>query len=199
MRKSFEFLFDFAGPNGYLTHKVLADFCTKTGTTATYVPVLLGGLMKATGNRPPWAVYADVPAKLAYDRLEFQRFITTHGLTQFKMNPHFPANSITIMRGAIAAQRMGVFMPYVEAMMAATWEEGINIGDRDAVTARLISAGLDGGALIAMTEDPEVKAELLHNTEQAVTRGAFGIPTFFVGEEMFFGKERLAQVAAAFS
>ncbi len=197
MAKNFEFLFDFAGPNGYLTHKVLPEFCAGTGATATYVPVLLGGLMKATGNRPPWAVYADVPAKLAYDRLEFQRFIDTHALTRFTMNPHFPANSITIMRGAIAAGRMGVFMPYVEAMMAATWEEGLNIGDRGAVITRLNAAGLDGEALIAMTEDPEIKAELLNNTEHAVARGVFGIPTFFVADEMFFGKERLAQVAAA--
>jgi 2-hydroxychromene-2-carboxylate isomerase len=197
MAKSFDFLFDFAGPNGYLTHKVLPDFCARTGAVANYVPVLLGGLMKATGNRPPWAVYADVPAKLAYDRLEFQRFIDANGLTHFIMNPHFPANSITVMRGAIAATRMGVFMPYVEAMMAAVWEEGLNIGDADAVKARLDAAGLDGAQLIAMTDDPEIKAELIQNTEQAVARGAFGIPTFFVGDDMFFGKERLAQVEAA--
>jgi 2-hydroxychromene-2-carboxylate isomerase len=197
MTKSFEFLFDFAGPNGYLTHRVLPEFCARTGAEAVYVPVLLGGLMKATGNRPPWAVYADVPSKLAYDRLEFNRFITAHRLSKFKMNPHFPANSITIMRGAIAAARTGVFAPYVEAMMAATWEEGLNIGDVEAVTARLCAAGLDGAALIAMTADPEIKAELIANTENAASRGAFGIPTFFVGDEMFFGKERLAQVAAA--
>jgi 2-hydroxychromene-2-carboxylate isomerase len=197
MPKSFEFLFDFAGPNGYLTHKILPEFCARTGATATYVPVLLGGLMKATGNRPPWAVYADVPAKLAYDRLEFQRFIDTHGLTKFKLNPHFPANSITVMRGLIAAGRTGVFMPYVEAMMAAVWEEGLNIGDAAAVQARLNAAGLDGAGLLAMTGDPDVKAELTRNTEAAVARGAFGIPTFFVGDAMFFGKERLGQVAAA--
>jgi 2-hydroxychromene-2-carboxylate isomerase len=197
MAKSFEFLFDFAGPNGYLTHRVLPDFCARTGAEAVYVPVLLGGLMKATGNRPPWAVYADVPSKLAYDRLEFNRFVASHRLTKFKMNPHFPANSITVMRGAIAAQRMGVFEPYVEAIMAATWEEGVNIGDVDAVTARLSAAGLDGPALIAMTADPDIKAELISNTENAVARGAFGIPTFFVGDEMFFGKERLGQVESA--
>jgi 2-hydroxychromene-2-carboxylate isomerase len=197
MANAFEFLFDFAGPNGYLVHKVLPAFCARTGATATYVPVLLGGLMKATGNRPPWAVYADVPAKTAYDRLEFQRFIDANGLTRFKMNPHFPANSIAVMRGAIAAERMGVFMPYVEAMMTATWEEGINIGDSDAVKARLDAVGLDGAGLIAMTDTPEVKAGLIANTEAAVARGAFGIPTFFVGDAMFFGKERLAQVEAA--
>jgi 2-hydroxychromene-2-carboxylate isomerase len=197
MAKRFDFLFDFAGPNGYLTHKVLPDFCARTGAEANYVPVLLGGLMKATGNRPPWAVYADVPAKLAYDRLEFQRFIEVNGLTRFAMNPHFPANSITVMRGAIAARRVGVFMPYIEAMMAAVWEEGLNIGDLDAVKVRLDAAGLDGAHLIAMTNEPEIKAELIHNTEQAVARGAFGIPTFFVGDAMFFGKERLAQLEAA--
>jgi 2-hydroxychromene-2-carboxylate isomerase len=197
MTKSFEFLFDFAGPNGYLAHRILPDFCARTGAEAVYVPVLLGGLMKATGNRPPWAVYADVPAKLAYDRLEFNRFIAAHGLTKFKPNPHFPANSITVMRGAIAAARTGVFATYVEAMMVATWEEGLNIGDVEAVTARLSAAGLDGDTLIAMTADPDIKAELIQNTDNAVARGAFGIPTFFVGDEMFFGKERLAQIAAA--
>ncbi len=196
MAKSFEFLFDFAGPNGYLVHRVLPEFCARTGAVATYVPVLLGGLMKATGNRPPWAVYADVPAKLAYDRLEFNRFIAAHGLTRFKMNPHFPANSITLMRGAIAAEQTGVLAAYVEAMMTATWEEGLNIGDAAAVTARLNAAGLDGADLIAMTDDPAVKAALIQNTEHAAARGAFGIPTFFVGEEMIFGKERLAQVEA---
>ena len=195
--KSFEFLFDFAGPNGYLVHRVLPHFCAETGVTATYVPVLLGGLMKATNNRPPWSVYADVPAKLAYDRLEFNRFIATNGLNRFRMNPHFPPNSLKLMRACVAAARTGVLAEFAESMMTAVWEEGLDMGDADAVRGRLDSAGLDGASLLALADDPDVKAELVANTESAVARGAFGIPTFFVGEEMFFGKERLAQVAAA--
>lgn len=197
MSKSFEFLFDFAGPNGYLVHRVLPDFCAQTGATAIYVPVLLGGLMKATNNRPPWAVYADVPAKLAYDRLEFDRFIAANGLSNFRMNPHFPPNSLKLMRACVAASHAGVMADFVETMMTAVWEEGIDMGDADAVRARLDAAGLDGAALLAQADDPDVKAELVLNTERGVARGAFGIPTFFVGDEMFFGKERLAQVAAA--
>jgi len=161
------------------------------------VPVLLGGLMKATNNRPPWAVYADVPAKLAYDRLEFNRFIATNGLNRFRMNPHFPPNSLKLMRACVAAARTGVMVEFVEAMMTAVWEEGLDMGDADAVRARIDAADLDGASLLALADDPDVKAELVANTESAVARGAFGIPTFFVGEEMFFGKERLAQVAAA--
>jgi 2-hydroxychromene-2-carboxylate isomerase len=195
--KSFEFLFDFAGPNGYLVHRVLPRFCAETGATATYVPVLLGGLMKATNNRPPWAVYADVPAKLAYDRLEFNRFIAANGLKRFRMNPHFPSNSLKLMRTCVAAARTGVMAEFIEAMMTAVWEEGLDMGDVDAVRTRLDAAGLNGASLLALADDPDLKAELVANTERAVARGAFGIPTFFVSEEMFFGKERLAQVAAA--
>jgi 2-hydroxychromene-2-carboxylate isomerase len=195
--KSFEFLFDFAGPNGYLVHRVLPRFCAETGVTATYVPVLLGGLMKATNNRPPWAVYADVPTKLAYDRLEFNRFIAKNGLNRFRMNPHFPSNSLKLMRACVAAARTGVMAEFVEAMMSAVWEEGLDMGDVHAVRTRLDAAGLDGASLLALADDPDVKAELVAHTESAVARGAFGIPTFFVREEMFFGKERLAQVAAA--
>jgi 2-hydroxychromene-2-carboxylate isomerase len=197
MTKSFDFIFDFGGPNGYLVHKVLPAFFAETGATANYVPCLLGGIFKATGNRAPMVRYADAPAKLAYEQLEFQRFIAAHGLTKFRFNPHFPVNSLLIMRGAIAAKHQGVFSPYVDAVMAALWEEGINLGDPALVVATLDAAGLNGAELIAMTNDPEVKAELVANTEAAVARGVFGIPTFFAGNEMFFGKERLSQVADA--
>lgn len=199
MSKSFDFLFDIGGPNGYLTHRVLPEFCARTGAVANYVPVLLGGLLKATGNRPPWTVYADVPAKLAYDQLEFQRFIDRHALTRFRMNPHFPINTLPLMRALVAAKREGVFMEAVEAMMVAMWEDGLNLGDADVTVSALDRAGLNGAALAALANDAAVKDELAHNTEGAVARGAFGIPTFFVGNEMFFGKERLAQVAEAIS
>ncbi|MFM2099880.1 MAG: hypothetical protein RLZZ366_1419 [Pseudomonadota bacterium] len=197
MTKSFDFLFDLGGPNGYLVHKVLPEFCARTGATANYVPVLLGGLFKATGNRAPMMRYADAPAKLAYERLEFRRFIDANALSQFKFNPHFPVNSLLIMRGLIAAGREGVFMPYVEAMMSAMWEQGLNLAEPDVAIKVLEAAGLDGAKLIAMAGDSSVKEELVRNTDEAVARGAFGIPTFFVGDEIFFGKERLGQVEAA--
>jgi 2-hydroxychromene-2-carboxylate isomerase len=197
MTKSFDVLFDFGGPNSYLVHRVLPQFCTETGATAQYVPVLLGGLFKATGNSAPMIRYADAPAKRDYELLEFQRFVDAHGLTKFVRNPRFPINSLTLMRGCVAAQHAGVFEPYIEAIMAAMWEDALDVADLAIVTDVLDQAGLDGAALIAAADDPEVKAELVSNTQAAVARGAFGIPTFFVGEEMFWGKERLAQVAQA--
>ena len=197
MTKTFEFIFDIAGPNGYLVHRVLPDFCACTGAEAVYVPVLLGGLMKATGNRPPWMVYADVPAKVAYDQLEFQRFIAANQLSKFQMNPHFPPNSLAAMRVVVAAGQLGIQLAVIETLMTAMWEAGENLSDRGVLHAVLAKAGHDADALMAAAEQDDVKAALVANTERAVARGAFGIPTFFVGEEMFFGKERLAQVADA--
>jgi 2-hydroxychromene-2-carboxylate isomerase len=197
MTKAFDFIFDVGGPNAYLAHKVLPDFCARTGATAHYVPVLLGGLFKATGNRAPMIRYADAPAKLAYEQLEFARFIAAHGLSAFCFNPHFPVNSLLAMRVLVGAQQAGVFAVALEAMMAGMWEEGLNLADPAIVAQALDAAGLDSAQLLALAADPAVKAELAQNTDAAVARGAFGIPTFYVGEEMFFGKERLAQVEAA--
>lgn len=197
MSKQFDFLFDIGGPNGYLTHRVMPAFCQQTGAKVRYVPVLLGGLMKATGNRPPWAVYADVPAKLAYDRLEFQRFVSAHGLNKFRMNPHFPINTLPIMRAIVAAQHEGVFDQAVEAMMVAMWKEEANLSEPADIARAFDRSGVDGARLLERAGEDAIKAELAQNTSRAVERGAFGIPTFFVGDEMWFGKERLAQVAAA--
>jgi 2-hydroxychromene-2-carboxylate isomerase len=196
MAKSFEFLFDFGGPNSYLAHKVLPDICARTGAEAIYVPILLGGLFKITNNQAPLIRYAETPAKRNYEMLEFDRFVKAHQLP-FKMNPHFPINSLHLMRGAVAAQHLGCFMPYVEAIMAAMWEDGANTGDPAVVRQVLDKAGLDSAPLLAKADDPDVKAELAANTEHAAARGAFGVPTFFVDGEMFWGKERLAQVSEA--
>jgi 2-hydroxychromene-2-carboxylate isomerase len=194
LTKSFEFLFDFGGPNSYLAHKVLPDLCAQTGATPIYTPMLLGGLFKLTNNQAPLIRYAETPAKRNYEMLEFDRFVKAHNIP-FRMNPHFPINSLQLMRGAVAAQHLGCFMPYVEAIMAAMWEDGANTGDPEVVRAIVDKAGLNGGALLAKADEPEVKAELVANTERAAERGAFGVPTFFVGDEMFWGKERLGQVA----
>jgi 2-hydroxychromene-2-carboxylate isomerase len=195
MTKTFEFLFDFGGPNSYLAHKLLPDLCARTGVIAIYTPILLGGLFKMTNNQAPLFRYADTPAKRDYEMLEFNRFIQAHNIP-FKMNPNFPMNSLTLMRGAVAAQHLDCFMPYVEAIMAAMWEDGANAGEMDVVAGVLEGAGLNSAALFAKAEEPDIKAELAANTEKAAARGAFGVPTFFVGDEMFWGKERLAQVEA---
>jgi len=196
MAKSFEFLFDFGGPNSYLAHKMLPDLCAQTGAEVVYTPILLGGLFKLTNNQAPLMRYAETPAKRNYEMLEFDRFVKAHAIP-FRMNPHFPINSLHLMRGAVAAQHLGCFMPYVEAVMAAMWETGANMGDADIARATLDAAGLDSAAILAKADDPEVKAELVANTEKAAERGAFGVPTFFVGDDMFWGKERLGQVADA--
>lgn len=196
MAKSFEFLFDFGGPNSYLAHKVLPEICTRTGAEAIYVPISLGGLFKLTNNQAPLMRYADTPAKRNYEMLEFDRFVRAHALP-FKMNPRFPINSLQLMRAAIAAQHLGCFMPYVDAIMAAMWEDGADMGDAEVVSHVLNKAGLDSAALSALAVDPQTKAELIANTEAAAERGAFGVPTFIVGEEMFWGKERLGQVEEA--
>ena len=195
MTKTIEFLFDFGGPNSYLAHKVLTDLAARTGAQVTYIPILLGGLFKLTNNQAPMMRYAETPAKRNYEMLEFDRFVRAHKIP-FKMNPNFPINSLYLMRGAVAAQHLGCFMPYVEAVMSAMWEDGANMGDLAVVANVLDKAGLDSAAILAKAEDPEGKTELATNTEAAAERGAFGVPTFFVGDEMFWGKERLAQVEA---
>lgn len=196
MTKSLEFLFDFGGPNSYLAHKMLPALCERTGATVTYTPILLGGLFKLTNNQAPMMRYAETPAKRDYEMLEFRRFVEANALP-FVMSPYFPINSMMLMRGCVAAQRLGCFMPYVEAVMAAMWEQGAAMGDEAVVRETLSSAGLDANAILALCNDADVKAELSGNTETAASRGAFGVPTFFVGDEMFWGKERLGQVESA--
>ncbi|MET0390448.1 MAG: 2-hydroxychromene-2-carboxylate isomerase [Polyangiales bacterium] len=192
--RTIELVFDFGSPNAYLVHRVLPAIAARSGARIHLLPCLLGGIFKLTGNQSPMAAYAGVKGKLAYEERETQRFIAKHQLTAFKFNPHFPINTLLIMRGLIAAQRLKVADAYVEAVLTAMWEREQKLDDPAVVEQVLTAAGLDAAALIALTQDPGVKAELLANTEAAVARGAFGIPTFFVGDEMFFGKERLGQV-----
>ena len=191
------FYFDFASPNAYMAYQVLPDILARTEATMRMVPCLLGGLFKATGNVAPMVQFAGVPAKLAYERREMERFIATHGITRFKMNPHFPVNTLLLMRGAIATQQDGSLIPYIEAGLAAMWEEGLNMSDPDVFVEVFNKAGLDGKALLARTQDQAVKDGLAANTASALAHGAFGIPSFVVGNELFFGKDRLDQVEAA--
>ena len=194
MSKTIDFIFDFGSPNAYLAHKALHGLVARTGVSVNYIPCLLGGIFKATGNQSPVMAFGNVKGKLAYDNLEMMRFVRKHGLTSFKMNPHFPVNTLVLMRGAVAADMRGELAPYIEAGLKAMWEDGLKMDDSAVYVEAMNVAGLDGAALLEATQDPGVKAKLVANTEAAVARGTFGIPTFFVGEEMFFGKDRLGQV-----
>jgi len=191
------FYFDFASPNAYLSHRVIPDIEARTGAKFDYVPVLLGGLFKLTNNRSPMEAFGGIKNKLAYENLETQRFIKRHGLTAFRMNPHFPVNTLRLMRGAVAAQRLGVFDAYLEMGMTAMWEQGLKMDDPEVMAKAMADAGLDAAALMAAIEDPAVKQGLLDNTEAACAAGAFGIPSFLVDGELWFGKDRLRDVEEA--
>ena len=189
-----EFLFDFASPNAYLSYHVLREVAERQRVELVLTPVLLGGLFKLTNNQAPMLAFGEVKGKLEYDMLETQRFIDAHDLNKFVFNPHFPINTITLMRGFIAAQEMGVVDQYVEANLSAMWEQGLNMGDPKVAAGVWQSAGLDAAGLAEAIQTQPVKDALLQNTQQAADRGAFGVPTFFVGDEMFFGKERIIQI-----
>ncbi|HBJ94195.1 2-hydroxychromene-2-carboxylate isomerase [Ponticaulis sp.] len=199
MTKTVDFIFDFGSPNAYLSYKVLPAILERTGAKMKLIPSLLGGIFKATNNQSPMMAFGGVKGKLEYENLETRRFIKKHGLTAFKMNPHFPVNTLTLMRGAIYAEREGFLDAYVEAGLKAMWEDGQKMDDPEVFVSVMTDAGLDGAAILAATQEPDVKAGLIANTEAAVSRGAFGIPTFFVGDEMYFGKNTLGEVEAALS
>jgi 2-hydroxychromene-2-carboxylate isomerase len=192
-----EFHFDFGSPNAYLAHRVIPGIERRTGVAFRYVPILLGGVFKLTNNQPPMQQFKGIKNKLDYQRLEVRRFIKKHGLTRFQMNPHFPVNTVQIMRGAIAAEPRGVFARYVEVVFTAMWEEGKKMDDAEVIGATLDAAGLDGAGLLASIQEQSVKQALIKATEDSVARGTFGAPTFYVGEEIFFGKDSLGAVEEA--
>ena len=192
-----EFHFDFGSPNAYLAHKLILGIEQRSGAAFVYVPILLGGVFKLTNNAAPMVQFKDVKNKLAYQRLEFQRFIDKHGLKQFRWNPHFPVNTVQIMRGAIVAQMDGNLMPYVDAVFHHMWEAPKKMDDPAVIRAALEESGIDAARILARVQDQDVKDALLRNTEASVARGSFGAPTFFVGDEMYFGKDRLREVEEA--
>jgi len=189
-----EFHFDFGSPNAYLSHVVLPEIERRTGAKFEYVPVLLGGIFKATNNRSPAESLQGIRNKPDYERLEMQRFIEKHGITRFKINPFFPVNTLTLMRGAVAAQADGYFERYVDAAFHHMWEEPRKMDDPEVIRAALDASGLPGSRLLERTQDPAIKQQLVRNTEASVARGSFGAPTFFVGDQIFFGKDRLRDV-----
>jgi len=192
--KNVEFLFDFGSPNAYLCHRLIPAIEARSGIRFTYVPVLLGGIFKATGNQSPVTAFANIKNKPAYDRLELTRFVKRHAITEFGFNPHFPVNTLAIMRGAVAAQRLGVFQRYVDEVYRYMWSNHRKMDEPAVIHASLEESGLAAADLIAKSQEADVKQELVDNTARAVERGAFGSPTFFVGDEMYFGKDRLWEV-----
>jgi 2-hydroxychromene-2-carboxylate isomerase len=194
MTKTLEFLFDFGSPNCYLAWHVIPDIIDRTGAELVITPVLLGGLFRATNNQPPFTAFANIRGKMAYEMLELRRFVARHRLHAFRMNPHFPINTLAAMRGLVAAQANGQATPYIGAILAAMWEDGLKADDPDVLTAVIKEAGLDADSLLAQSQTDAIKGVLKSNTDAAANRGVFGLPTFFVGGEMFFGKERLGQV-----
>ena len=189
-----EFQFDFGSPNAYLAECALPAIERRTGVKFDYVPVLLGGIYKATGNMSPAESLRGIKNKPEYQALETQRFIRRHDITRFRSNPFFPVNTLMLMRGAVAATFAGVFEPYFRAAYPHMWEEPKKMDDVEVFKSAFKSSGIDIERLMARAQQDDVKKRLLYLTNDAVERGAFGSPTFFVGEEMFFGKDQLRDV-----
>jgi 2-hydroxychromene-2-carboxylate isomerase len=189
-----EFHFDFGSPNAYLAHLVIPEIERRTRARFDYVPVLLGGVFKLTGNRSPAEAFAGIKNKPEYERLETERFLKRHGITNYRRNPFFPVNTLMLMRGAIAAQQLGVFERYVSEMYRHMWSEPKKMDDPAVWQSALVEAGFDASRFAELVQDPDVKAFLLANTQRSVERGTFGSPTFFVDDEIFFGKDRLRDV-----
>jgi len=194
MAAELEFFFDYGSPYSYLADTRLPALCARTGCTVRYRPMLLGGVFKATGNQSP--MYEPVEAKRQYGTVELQRWIAHYGVP-FQMSSFFPINTLPLMRLAHAAQRAGVFPAFHAAVYPAFWAEGQNLGDLEVIAAVLRTANLDAEALGAAAGEASTKQLLRDTTDEAVARGAFGAPTFFVGDEMFFGNDRLAMVELA--
>ena len=194
MTMTIDFYYDLASPNAYLANRVLVPIAQRHAATINYIPILLGGVFKATNNQAPWITFAAVKEKMAYGQIEMQRFIDKHALSQFTFNPHFPLNTLLLARGAIAAQDEGQLAAYIRAGEVLVWEAGLKMDDPLVFEQGFNSHGLDGAALLARTQSPDVKTRLIDNTENAVQRGVFGIPTFFVGDQIFFGKDTLRDI-----
>ncbi len=189
----FEFLFDVGSPNSYFAHAVLPAIEARTGIKAIYTPVLLGGIFKATNNQSPIAAFSDIPSKLKYFMREMERFTEKHAVP-FQTNPHFPVMTLHVMRGAVFAQSTDYFDRYLDAIFHHMWVEPKKMDDPDVIASALTQSGLPAEEIMKGSQKPEVKQTLIKNTENAVERGVFGAPSFFVGEELFFGKDSMRDV-----
>jgi 2-hydroxychromene-2-carboxylate isomerase len=189
-----EFHFDFGSPNAYLAELVLPEIERRTGVKFDYVPVLLGGVYKATGNLSPGESLRGIKNKPEYNALETQRFLRRHNITKFTSNPFFPVNTLALMRGAVAAEFEDLFEAYFRAAYHHMWIEPKKMDDPQVFREAFLSSGIDIDRLIARAQQDDVKKKLIENTSDAVSRGSFGSPTVFVGKEIFFGKDSLRDV-----
>ena len=189
-----DFIFDVASPNMYFCHKLIPDFKTRTGVEFEYIPCLLGGIMKLSGNQPPFVAFAEIPNKNKYQFIEIERFIKQHQLTEFKFNSNFPMNTVQIQRGSLAAQELGIFDEYLEIVLEAMWEKNLNLADIDIFQSTLSNNNIDTGSIMEIITSQDCKDKLISNTSDAVDRGAFGVPTFFFEDQIFFGKDHLHQL-----
>jgi len=189
-----QFMFDFGSPNAFLSHEAIPAIEKRTGVKFEYVPILLGGIFKATNNKSPAESLAGIKNKREFHALETERFVKRFHVKPYTWNPFFSVNTLNLMRAAIAAQSEGVFEKYVDAAFHHMWVEPKKMDDPEVALKALTASGLDAAKLVARAQEPGVKAKLIENTQAAVERGAFGSPTFFVGKEMFFGKEQLREV-----
>jgi 2-hydroxychromene-2-carboxylate isomerase len=197
MTTKVEFHFDFGSANAYFPHRLIPGIETRTGAEFVYVPILLGGVFKATNNQPPMVAFGGVKGKLEYQRLEIERFMKRWATPNWRMNPYFPVNTLQIMRGAVAAEELDQLGPYAEAMFTAMWEDGLKLDEPAVIAATIAKAGLDANQIMTLAQTPEVKAKLIANTEASVARGTFGSPTFYIGDEIWFGKDSLRDLEEA--
>jgi len=189
-----EFHFDFGSPNAYLSHLVIPGIEERTGESFKYIPVLLGGVFKATGNASPAVTLNGIKNKGEYQRIETDRFLKKHEISGYNRNPFFPVNTLQIMRGAVFAQHHYYFELYVDQVYRHMWSEPKKMDDPEVIRSALESSRLPAGDIIAGMQDPAVKQTLIANTERSVTMGTFGSPTFYVENEIFFGKDKLVEV-----
>jgi len=192
-----EFLFDFGSPNAYLSHLVIPDIEKRQGVKFDYVPILLGGVFKLTGNRSPAESNAGIRNKPEYQKLETERFVRQHGITRYKPNPFFPVITLMAMRGAFAARKLGIFERYVDEVYRHMWADPKKLDDPAVLKAALLESNLPADRLFELMQAQEIKDQLLAETQRAVERGTFGSPTFFVDDEIYFGKDRLRDVEEA--
>jgi 2-hydroxychromene-2-carboxylate isomerase len=189
-----QFLFDVGSPNAFLSHEAIPEIEQRIGVKFEYVPILLGGIFKATNNKSPAETLAGIKNKREFHAIETERFVKRFKVEPYVWNSFFPINTLNLMRAAVAAQFEGVFERYVDAAFHYMWREPKKMDDPEVAMKALAASGLDAAKLFGRAQNPDVKARLIENTQNAVERGAFGSPTFFVGTEMFFGKEQLRDV-----
>ncbi|MGX9760156.1 2-hydroxychromene-2-carboxylate isomerase [Pseudomonas shahriarae] len=196
MSKTLEFFFDLGSPTTYLAYTQLPGICAETGSQLVYQPILLGGIFKATGNASP----VTIPAKGRYLLQDLARYAKRYGVP-LKFNPHFPINTLTLMRAVTGIQlrQPQRFIDFIDCLFRAIWVEGRNMGDPAVVAALLAQHHFDPAQVLELTQDEEVKNALKHKTEEAIARGMFGAPAMFVGQQLFFGQDRLDFVREALS